>query len=38
MNSEVKYESMDDSDIKFYLPKARLVMYNDLKKYKTITF
>ena len=34
--SSIKYESMDDSDIHYYLPKARLVMYNDLKKYKTI--
>ena len=25
--SSIKYESMDDSDIKFYLPKVRLVMY-----------
>ena len=35
MNS-IKYESMDDLDIEFYLPKVRLVVYNDLKKYKTI--
>jgi hypothetical protein len=36
MNSDVKYQSMDDQDIHFYLPKAKLIQYNDLKKYKTI--
>ena len=35
MNS-VKYESMDDTDIHYYLPKAKLIQYNNLKKYKTI--
>lgn len=33
---EIKYESMTDENIKFYLPDARLILYNDLKKYKTI--
>ena len=34
--SEIKYVSMDDDDVHFYLPKCKLVKYNDLKKYKTI--
>jgi len=34
--SEIKYQSMDNEDIHHYLPKARLILYNDLKKYKTI--
>ena len=33
--SEIKYESMDDDDIRYYLPKARLMLYNELKN-KTI--
>ena len=28
---QIKYESMDDGDIKHYLPDARLVMYRELK-------
>ena len=34
--SDVKYESMDNEDIHFYLPNAKLIMFNELKKYKTI--
>ena len=33
--SSIKYESMDDDDIRYYLPKARLMLYNELKN-KTI--
>ena len=32
---EIKYESMDDDDIRYYLPKVRLMLYNELKN-KTI--
>ena len=28
---QIKYESMDDGDIKHYLPDARLMMYKELK-------
>ena len=34
--NEIKYESMDDSDIEYYLPNARLIMYNELKRCKSI--
>ena len=34
--NEIKYESMDDDDIKFYLPNAKILKYNQLKKYKNI--
>jgi hypothetical protein len=34
--NDIKYESMDDSDIKYYLPKAKILTYNKLKNYKTI--
>jgi hypothetical protein len=32
----IKYESLDDGDIRYYLPDARILKYNDLKKFKTI--
>jgi hypothetical protein len=32
----IKYESMGDDDIRYYLPKARIMKYNDLSKFKTI--
>ena len=34
--SDVKYESMDDGDVHHYLPHAKILKYNELKKYKTI--
>jgi hypothetical protein len=34
--TDIKYESMDDDDIKYYLPKAKIILYNQLKKYKNI--
>ena len=35
--NEVKYESMDDSDIRYYLGKdVPILKYNELSKYKTI--
>ncbi len=35
--SEIKYESMNDLDIRHYLgKKARILTYNELSKYKTI--
>lgn len=34
--TDIKYESMDDDDIKYYLPNARIITYNNLKKYKYI--
>ena len=34
--NEIKYESMDDQDIRYYLPNAVILKYNQLSKYKTI--
>ena len=34
--NEIKYESMDDQDLKFYLPNALILKYNELAKFKTI--
>ena len=34
--NNIKYESMDDSDIHYYLPKCKILKYNELKKYKSI--
>lgn len=34
--NDIKYEAMDDSDIRYYLPKAKIIQYDELKKYKTI--
>ena len=35
--NEIKYESMDDNNIRFYLGKnARILTYNELSKYKSI--
>lgn len=36
MNSNIKYISMDDTDIKHYLPTAKILTYNELAKFKTI--
>ena len=37
MNSNnLKYCSMDDTAIRHYLPKAKIVTYNELSKVKTI--
>lgn len=33
---EVKFEAMDDGDIHYYLPDARILKYSELSKYKTI--
>ena len=32
--SEIKYESLDDEDIRYYLP-ARIMKYSELSKYTT---
>jgi hypothetical protein len=32
----IKYIAMDDTDIKYYLPKAKILTYNQLAKVKTI--
>ena len=32
--NNIKYESMDDDDLRFYLPDARILKYNDLSKVK----
>ena len=34
--SEIKFQSMDDQDVKFYLPNALILKYNELANYKTI--
>ena len=34
--SDIKYQSMDDDDIKFYLKDVRILKYNDLSKVKDI--
>ena len=34
--NNIKYESMDDSDLRFYLPEARILKYTDLSKVKDI--
>ena len=34
--NNIKYESMDDSDTRFYLPDARISKDNDLNKVKDI--
>ena len=34
--NNIKYQSMDDSDLRFYLPKARILEYNELSKVKNI--
>ena len=34
--SEIKFLSMSDEDIRYYLPNARLVLYNELKNKKKI--
>jgi len=37
MNSNtIKYIAMDDGDIRHYLPKAKILTYNELSKVKTI--
>ena len=33
---ELKYISLDDDDVRHYLPDARILKYNELVKYKTI--
>lgn len=33
---DVKYEAMNDLDVKHYLPNARIMKYSELSKYKTI--
>ena len=33
---ELKYVSLDDDDVRHYLPDARILKYNELSKYKTI--
>ena len=32
----IKYIAMDDADIKFYLPRAKILTYNQLAKVKDI--
>ena len=32
----LKYQSLDDGDIRFYLPDAKILTYNELAKVKTI--
>ena len=34
--SDIKYESLDDEDIRYYLPDARIMKYSELSKYTTI--
>ena len=34
--NNIKYESMDDDDIRFYLKDARILKYTDLAKVKDI--
>ena len=34
--SDIKYESLDDEDIRYYLPDARIMKYSELSKYNTI--
>ena len=34
--SEIKYESMDDQDIHYYLPDARILKYSEISNYETI--
>ena len=34
--SDIKYQSMDDDDIRFYLKDARILKYTDLTKVKDI--
>ena len=36
MNNSIKYESMDDDDIRFYLKDARILKYTDLANVKDI--
>ena len=37
MNSNnIKYVAMDDTDIKFYLPRAKILTYDQLSKVKDI--
>ena len=31
----LKYESLDDSDIRYYLPDAKILTYKELAKVKT---
>ena len=33
---DLKYEAMDDDDVRHYLPDARILKYNELVKYKTL--
>ena len=34
MNNSVKYQSMSDDDIRYYLPDGRILMYNELANIK----
>ena len=34
--NNIKYIAMDDTDIKFYLPKAKIITYDELSKVKDI--
>ena len=34
--NNIKYIAMDDSDIRHYLPKAKILTYEELSKVKTI--
>ena len=36
MNSNIKFVAMDDADIRHYLPRAKIITYDELSKVKDI--